>query len=159
MAALLFFLFGDELGLSGAREEDRQAIALGGSIYAENCASCHGANGEGQEGWKTDRSLAPPHDTTGHTWQHADRELTRYIKTGFFNNICTVQPGSGMPTFKGTLNDNEINAVIAYIVSRWPPHVRSLHEAVNREYEKQNKGLYGIKPESNDLHPDWPQGE
>ena len=51
--------------------DDPERIALGGSIYAEHCASCHGAALEGQPGWReglpSGRIPAPPHDETGHT--------------------------------------------------------------------------------------------
>ena len=43
----------------------------GAQLYAENCASCHGANLEGQADWRSPgpdgRLPAPPHDETGHT--------------------------------------------------------------------------------------------
>src|SRR5690349_4906950 len=51
-------------------------VASGKAIYAANCASCHGANLEGQANWKSrnpiGRMPAPPHDDTGHTWHHPD---------------------------------------------------------------------------------------
>ena len=31
---------------------DLSLVTLGQNIYSENCASCHGANLEGQENWK-----------------------------------------------------------------------------------------------------------
>ena len=48
-------------------------LAEGEKLYQEYCASCHGADLEGQVGWRSageDGILpAPPHDETGHTWR------------------------------------------------------------------------------------------
>ena len=50
---------------------DHRDVVAGQSLYADNCASCHGANLEGQPNWQSpdaDGVLpAPPHDGTGHT--------------------------------------------------------------------------------------------
>ncbi len=60
--------------------------ARGQVIYAEDCASCHGVNLEGQENWRAPTPdgifPAPPHDTTGHTWHHDDTMLFEYTKFG-----------------------------------------------------------------------------
>jgi mono/diheme cytochrome c family protein len=46
-------------------------IEAGKALYAQHCASCHGANLEGQPDWqarKADGKMpAPPHDDSGHT--------------------------------------------------------------------------------------------
>lgn len=61
--------------------------ALGSTVYVQQCAACHGANLEGQPNWrkrKPDGRLpAPPHDATGHTWEHSDEVLFRVTKEGF----------------------------------------------------------------------------
>ena len=50
---------------------DNSVIVNGKKIYADNCASCHGVNLEGQKNWMSrlpDGLMpAPPHDETGHT--------------------------------------------------------------------------------------------
>ena len=55
--------------------DDQSVIKIGKSIYAKDCASCHGVALEGQANWKQrdteDYLLAPPHDMKGHTWHHA----------------------------------------------------------------------------------------
>ena len=46
-------------------------IEIGHDNYQEYCASCHGANLEGQANWPSRNEdgtlLAPTHDETGHT--------------------------------------------------------------------------------------------
>ena len=106
-----------------ADEVDPAVIAQGQALYAANCASCHGANLQGQPDWKhrlaTGRMPAPPHDVTGHTWHHSDRDLFNLVKLGV---AAVVGDGyeSDMPAFGGKLSDDEIRAVLDYIKSTWP---------------------------------------
>ncbi|MET4702073.1 mono/diheme cytochrome c family protein [Constrictibacter sp. MBR-5] len=112
-------------------------IALGQKFYAANCASCHGAKLEGQPDWKrrldSGRMPAPPHDETGHTWHHADRQLFTITKLG----VGGVVPGyeSDMPAFEGVLTDGEIRAVLAFIKSTWPDRQRALQMNVTAKDE------------------------
>lgn len=109
-----------------------EQIALGQEVYATNCASCHGANLEGQPDWKrrlpNGRMPAPPHDETGHTWHHADRQLFTITKRG----VGAIVPGyaSDMPAFEGVLSDAEIAAVLAYVKSTWPERQRTFQAQV-----------------------------
>jgi len=69
-----------------ADADDARQVALGASVYRDHCASCHGANLEGQPDWKSrkpdGRFPAPPHDETGHTWHHPDETLFDLTKLG-----------------------------------------------------------------------------
>ncbi|WP_436088924.1 c-type cytochrome [Pararhizobium sp. LjRoot255] len=62
------------------------SATLGKTLYAKHCATCHGANLEGQRDWKrplpSGRMPAPPHDASGHTWHHADGVLFRITREG-----------------------------------------------------------------------------
>lgn len=104
-----------------------QQLALGQQVYAANCASCHGANLEGQPNWQqalpTGGRPAPPHDETGHTWHHNDESLFTTVKYG---GQATAPAGykSNMPAF-GNLSDQEILAVLAFIKSSWPPEIQA----------------------------------
>jgi mono/diheme cytochrome c family protein len=105
-----------------ANPRDAQKVALGAKIYAANCASCHGAQLEGQPEWRrrlpNGRMPAPPHDESGHTWHHPDDVLFGITKNG----IAPYAPAdyeSDMPAFAGKLSDDEIWAVLAYIKSQW----------------------------------------
>lgn len=112
-------------------------LALGQELYAANCASCHGADLEGQPNWKrrleSGRMPAPPHDETGHTWHHADRQLFTITKLG----VGGVVPGyeSDMPAFEGVLTDEEIRAVLAFIKSTWPDRQRGFQAEVTANDE------------------------
>jgi mono/diheme cytochrome c family protein len=106
-------------------------LALGARLYAERCASCHGAKLEGQPNWQeplsNGRMPAPPHDASGHTWHHSDGELFTLTKKG----LAALVPGyeSDMPAFEGTLSDEEIRAVLAFIKSTWPRKEREYQQA------------------------------
>jgi len=112
-------------------------IAVGQKLYAMSCASCHGANLEGQPDWKrrleNGRMPAPPHDASGHSWHHSDRNLFTVTKLG----IGAVVPGyeSDMPVFEALLSDDEIVAVLAYIKSTWPERERAFQAEVTANDE------------------------
>ena len=112
-----------------------EVIEQGRQIYADQCASCHGAQLEGQPDWKTPlpsgRLPAPPHDAGGHTWHHPDDILFRIVKEG---TAAIVGGGyeSDMPGFADLLSDAEIRAVLAYIKSTWPERERTYQENVSQ---------------------------
>jgi mono/diheme cytochrome c family protein len=103
-------------------------LALGEKLYAQHCASCHGASLEGQPDWRkrlaNGRFPAPPHDASGHTWHHPDEVLFAVTKHGLVPPYAPAGYESDMPAFGGKLSDQEIRAVLAYIESRWSPEVR-----------------------------------
>jgi len=115
----------------------RDMVEQGGSIYAESCAACHGAQLEGQADWRRrtedGRMPAPPHDDSGHTWHHADRDLFTITKHG----VGAVVPGyeSDMPAFEGLLSDDEVKAVLAYIKTSWSERERGFQAEVSAGVE------------------------
>lgn len=115
--------------------EDEDAVALGKILYAQHCASCHGANLEGQFNWRkrqpNGRLLAPPHDATGHTWHHDDQHLFAITKFG----TAAVVGGNyetDMRGYEDELSDREILAVLGFIKSTWPKIVQKRHDDINR---------------------------
>lgn len=114
---------------------DAELVALGEGVYAEHCASCHGADLEGQPNWRQrnaeGRMPAPPHDASGHTWHHPDPVLFAITKQG---PAALVGGGyeSDMPAYEGVLSDREIRAAIAYIKSRWPEEIRAQQAEITR---------------------------
>lgn len=114
-----------------------EVIEQGRQIYADQCASCHGAQLEGQPDWKTPlpsgRLPAPPHDAGGHTWHHPDDILFRIVREG---TAAIVGGGyeSDMPGFADLLSDAEIRAVLAYLKSTWPERERTYQENVSQPH-------------------------
>lgn len=96
-------------------------VAEGQPLYAQYCASCHGANLEGQPNWKqplpSGKYPAPPHDDSGHTWHHPDALLLSIIHDGGNGSGGTIP--SDMPAFKDQLSQRQMEAVLEYIKSRW----------------------------------------
>ena len=125
IAATLAVTAGAGWFVAGSRIESEQ-IASGRQLYAEHCASCHGAELEGQPDWQTrlpsGRMPAPPHDPSGHTWHHSDDQLFTIVKHG----VGAIVPDyeSDMPGFEGVLTDDQIRAVLAYMKSTWPDRER-----------------------------------
>lgn len=113
-----------------------EQLGLGQVLYAQNCASCHGADLEGQPNWRrrldTGRMPAPPHDESGHTWHHSDQDLFNLSKLG----VGAVIPGyeSDMPAFEGILSDGQIMAVLAYIKSRWSEQIQARQAAITKQH-------------------------
>ena len=142
----LFALFGPGGWLGGGRASgkavagidpgDEALVALGKTVYADNCASCHGAKLEGQPDWRTrnpDGTLkAPPHDETGHTWHHPDQDMFNYTKKG---GQAMAPPGfkSAMPGFGEILSDRDIWAVLSFIHTIWPPKVVERQQRINSQ--------------------------
>ena len=117
-------------------------VRVGETVYADNCASCHGANLEGEANWKEQNSdgtfRAPPHDETGHTWHHGDPTLLVAIRLGGARlEDMTIGSSSEMPAFADTLSDEEITAVVSYIKSTWSAEIRQLQAEATRREEQQ----------------------
>ncbi len=136
MAGWAVYLFlAASLGGHALVPDDPAVVAAGQRVYAAECASCHGAELEGQPDWrerKADGRLpAPPHDATGHTWHHPDAQLIALTKYG-----PAAMAGGGyesdMPAYEEKLSDGEIVAVLSYIKSTWPADIRARHDALNQ---------------------------
>jgi mono/diheme cytochrome c family protein len=116
------------------RPDSPKIVAQGADIYAAACASCHGADLEGQPEWRSrnadGRLPAPPHDASSHTWHHNATALFQLTKLGVAKMIGDPGYESGMPAFAGTLTDAEIIAVLSYIKSKWPADIRERHDGL-----------------------------
>ncbi len=116
------------------RPDSADVVAQGADIYVSACASCHGADLKGHPDWRSrnadGRLPAPPHDASGHTWHHDAAALFQVTKLGVAELIGDPDYGSDMPAFADTLTDAEIIAVLSYIKSTWPAHIRERHDGL-----------------------------
>jgi mono/diheme cytochrome c family protein len=121
---------------------DAATIARGETLYAERCASCHGARLEGQPNWQSPlpsgRLPAPPHDASGHTWHHPDGVLFRITREG---TAAVVGGGyeSDMPGFGGILGDEDIRAILVFIKNTWPERERAYQAQMSRREREETQ--------------------
>ena len=123
-------------------ELDGRDIDSGQVLYKEHCASCHGANLEGQPNWRSpndDGTLpAPPHDETGHTWHHDNQLLYAYTASGGEGALAErgiTNFKSAMPGFADVITEEEIWNILAYIRSTWPKRVREVQAGRNPPHQ------------------------
>lgn len=103
------FLVGMTIGCNGGGDERIDEIlaltgdaASGESLYAVNCASCHGAEGEGDIGPSLEEHI--PH--------HDDEYLLTTILDG----------ASGMTAFATLLEPQQHADLLAYLRATWGEH-------------------------------------
>ena len=121
--------------LTAPDSNDPKVVARGKTLYDEQCGRCHGAKLEGQPNWQqrlaNGRMPAPPHDPTGHTWHHSDKQLFDITKFG----PGALVPGyqSDMSGYKDKLSDADIWAVLSYIERTWSSDIRAKQQRMNQE--------------------------
>ena len=113
---------------SHARWFETTDVEKGSSLYADNCASCHGANAEGDKHWPMPTSKghypAPPLNGMAHTWHHPLRQL-----------VATVSFGNGaMPGFQHQLTTQQILDILAFVQSRWPDEIYADWSKMNQRH-------------------------
>lgn len=140
-AYLLYFAGDNEIAL---KPKSAAVVSKGRLIYVENCASCHGAQLEGQPNWRQRDEEgylpAPPHDASGHTWHHSDRQLFELTKHGLGVILGDKNFKTRMPAYGNQLSDQEILAVLSYIKSTWPADIQSRHDKLNAARKAQESG-------------------
>lgn len=113
-------------------DADPALIRAGEAIYRQHCASCHGADLEGERDWRqrkpSGRLPAPPHDDSGHTWHHPDEVLFAITRDGMVPPLAPAGYQSDMPGFGAVLDDEQIWSVLSFIASRWAERERA-HQA------------------------------
>lgn len=128
-------------GIHLARQDDGPdpaRLALGQRLYDQHCASCHGAELQGEPNWQERRAdgalPAPPQDASGHTWHHPDQQLFAITKHGLAP-FAGADYKTNMKGFGDVLSDDEIQAVLDYIKSRWPAEIRAQQAEITRRTE------------------------
>ena len=84
------------------------SIDRGAALFAENCASCHGADGRGDGPAAASLPVPPADLTAGHLWEHADGELFWWLTHG----IEGPNGAMAMPGFADRLSDDDRWALI-----------------------------------------------
>ena len=109
---------------------DFSKIALGGKLYKQNCAECHGASAEGTPDWrkrKPDGKLKPPPlNGSGHAWHHSKKLLLSIIAKG------SIDKGGDMPSWEGKLSRQEMDAILTWIQSKWPEEIYTNWLEINK---------------------------
>ncbi len=139
-AATALLIYGPSLSSQSSYIDpaDKSLVASGKPIYLTHCASCHGANLEGQADWRIRKSNgrlpAPPHDESGHTWHHADSVLMEITRNGLVPGV-TAPEGyvSDMPAYSKLLSDHQFRAVLAYIKSSWSKQARDRQKQITQQ--------------------------
>jgi mono/diheme cytochrome c family protein len=85
------------------------ARARGRELFRENCAICHGVNGDGR-GERKEGFSTPPQDFTDPAWRR--RATPRTV----FHSIREGEHGTAMPSWK-PLGDEAIWDLTAYVLS------------------------------------------
>jgi mono/diheme cytochrome c family protein len=90
------------------------ALALGGRIYADRCAACHGDQGQGAVG------AYPPLAGNRKVSMTPATNVVRVIVDGGFPPTTQGNPRPyGMPPFGPSLSNAEIAAVVTYVRNSW----------------------------------------
>lgn len=86
---------------------DAAAVDRGRALFSANCLACHGPGGQG-DGPQAGALEPKPADLTAvHALAHPDADLFSWIANGI--------EGSAMPGFAGSLSDEQIGDLIAYV--------------------------------------------
>ncbi len=86
------------------------AVAAGGRLFKQNCASCHGDEADGRGPAATGLEPPPANFRSGAVLaQHSDAYLYFRVSTG--------KAGTAMPSFHGALGETERWQVVTYLRS------------------------------------------
>lgn len=94
-----------------------EQVTRGGPLYQAHCARCHRRDASGTADWRTpgpDGTYPPPPlDGSAHTWHHPLPILRRTVALG------NARLGGVMPGFGDKLDAGQIDAILAWVQSRW----------------------------------------
>jgi mono/diheme cytochrome c family protein len=105
------------LGAFGPRQKAsaNDPLTLGGQLFAANCSSCHGANGEGGVGPKLSGGEVVktwPKVADHIAWVHTGG--APFVGKTYGAQGHSVPANNIMPAFQGTLSDTQIIQVVCY---------------------------------------------
>jgi mono/diheme cytochrome c family protein len=121
LAAFAMLLCADVALAESGRWYSPDQVSRGEGLFQQNCASCHGVNAEATANWKQTDSDGkyppPPLNGSAHAWHHSPDWLKQTIRQG------GALIGGSMPAFETKLNEEDMDAVIAYFQSKWPEQI------------------------------------
>jgi mono/diheme cytochrome c family protein len=126
----------------GVRPPSAEAMRAGEAIYIDNCAACHGANGEGQPRYYPALAGDVPVQASD------PATIVRIILHGTRAVPTPAKPSApGMPAFAWKLNDEEIASVATYVRNAWgnaaTPVPRGKVAKLRRKYVGSDEGEAG----------------
>lgn len=117
---------------------NRQQVEQGGVLYQQYCAECHQKDASGTANWRqldaNGKYPPPPLNGTAHTWHHHLDGLRRTVRIG------GIPLGGSMPAFGDKLNAQEIDAVLAWLQSKWSDEIYAAWHEINNRAITGGKG-------------------
>jgi mono/diheme cytochrome c family protein len=114
--------------IASTLEEQRAAL------YNAHCLNCHGGATGGQM-----MDYPPRHNANGHTWHHPDCQLIEMVLNGsgemgeMMGEMMGIpEDVPRMPTWKGTLTEEEVAAILAYIKTWWTDEQRQIQAEITQ---------------------------
>lgn len=126
MAALVLASCGGASKQAAAQPAD-DLVRRGAGLYQTSCQVCHGGATGGSL-----RDIPPPHNANGHTWNHADQQLTAMI----LNGITFSSEEQKMPAFKDKLTEEDVKVILAYVKTWWTEEQRASQRQVTERWER-----------------------
>ncbi len=124
---------GVSIQLPADRAQLATAVRKGSTLFAANCASCHGATGDGK-GDAAASLLPRPKDLTSKTL------TTSRIATVLMNGV----PGTAMPAWRD-LPQRDVEALVAYLVTLPKPDTDKDKATIALVDGTRGKSLFGEK--------------
>ena len=113
-------------------------MELGGKLYEQHCAQCHGARGEGGEG-----GAFPPLAGNRAVLLREPTNLVRVVLQGGYLPATAGNPRPhGMPPFTQVLTDREIAAVLSFIRSSWGNQAGKV-DTITVHRARERRGSWG----------------
>jgi mono/diheme cytochrome c family protein len=97
-----------------APPRSEEMLKRGATVYKDNCAECHGDNGEGAV-----NAYPPLAGNRAVTMSVAANAIRAVLSGGFLPATAGNPRPYGMPPFAHVLSDEDIAAVLSYVRASW----------------------------------------